>query len=254
MYQKMSDTYAVYDIAELLEGNKYPGRGIIIGNTPKETVIAYFIMGRSENSRNRHFVDKGDHLIAEALDPSKVKDPSLIIYSPLREVRDPDGSGLRAVIVTNGDQTDTVSDRVAKDGNQALTTSFQLALETREFEPDAPNFTPRISGIADLETRRYRMSILKAGDPEGGTCSRYFFDYEMQDNIGRFIHTYEEDGSPVPTFVGEPDRVTISGGIDDFTEEVWNALDPDNRISLYVRYIDNETKDFETRLVNKYSL
>lgn len=241
MKQNMLDTYQISTATDLIEGNPYVGRGIICGMTPdgSHAVSAYFIMGRSANSRNRVFVEDGGDLMIRPFDESKVEDPSLIIYYPLRMMPG-------RMIVTNGDQTDTIRDFRLKGS------SFIEALRTREFEPDGPNFTPRISSEFDFDNKEYSMSILKSGDPDGGSCSRYFFEYKMQPGLGHFIHTYETDGSPIPTFLGEPDRVEISADIEEFTDEIWEALDPDNKISLYVRYVDLTDGTYESRIINKY--
>ena len=236
------DIYKINDIAELLDGNTYPGRGIVIGKTADGTkaATAYFIMGRSANSRNRIFTERDGAVYTEPFDASKVEDPSLIIYAAIREYEN-------NLIVTNGDQTDTVYEGLEKG------LSFTTALEKREFEPDAPNLTPRISGMLTFEDGdfSYQMSILKSIDPEGCDCARYGFSYPSKAGLGHFIHTYVCDGNPIPTFQGEPERVEIPDDIDAFTEKLWNALDEDNKISLYVRYIDLETGEEENRLVNK---
>ena len=233
--------YDIQSIGALLEGNSYPGRGIIVGMTPdgKKAVTAYFIMGRSANSRNRIFVKKGDELFTEPFDASKVVDPSLIIYAAVRQYQD-------KLIVTNGNQTDTVYEGYASGK------SFHDSLETREFEPDGPNFTPRISAVLRFSGEyNYSMSILKGADEAGSACSRFTFDYPALPGLGHFIHTYVCDGNPIPTFQGEPERLAVSDDIGAFTEEVWNALDENNRISLYVRYVDLESKKYEDRIVNK---
>ncbi len=235
------NVYQTYDIGELINGNPYVGRGIVIGKTEDGTkaAVAYFIMGRSENSRNRIFVENGDEVIIHPFDVSKVEDPSLIIYSPIRKI----GNKL---IVTNGDQTDTIYDFIA-DGK-----TFEEALETREFEPDPPNWTPRISGILNFgEKLTYKMSILKSADSEGSECSRYTFSYNALDGIGHFIHTYVTDGNPIPTFMGEPERVAIPNSIDEFEEKIWSSLNEQNKISIYVRYIDLATGKIENRMINK---
>ena len=235
------NVYQTYDIGELINGNPYVGRGIVIGKTEDGTkaAVAYFIMGRSENSRNRIFVENGDEVIIHPFDASKVEDPSLIIYSPIRKI----GNKL---IVTNGDQTDTIYDFIA-DGK-----TFEEALETREFEPDPPNWTPRISGILNFgEKLTYKMSILKSADLEGSECSRYTFSYNALDGIGHFIHTYVTDGNPIPTFMGEPERVAIPNSIDEFEEKIWSSLNEQNKISIYVRYIDLATGKIENRMINK---
>lgn len=236
---------SIYDIAnlgELLKANSYPGRGIVLGKSAdgKSAVFAYFIMGRSENSRNRIFVEKDDELVIYPFDESKVSDPSLIIYSPVRRV-------WNKWIVTNGDQTDTVVDGLLAGQ------SFAISLEKREFEPDAPNFTPRISGIIDLdEGFFYKLSILKSADEKGSACNRYCFRYEPLDGVGHFIHTYNCDGNPIPTFTGEPERVAVPADIDEFANGIWSGLNADNKISLYVSYIDLATKQRKSRLFNKH--
>ena len=215
----------VANLETLLSANPYPGRGIVLGQTPDGTrmVVAYFIMGRSPNSRNRVFERTEDGIRTRAYDPSKVEDPSLIIYNPLRTV---DG----ALIVTNGDQTDTVRDALVAGR------SFEDALETREFEPDAPNLTPRISGLL-LPDGRYQLSILKSADAEGSACSRFYFNYPPLAGVGHFLHTYNSDGDPLPSFTGEPRRVAIADDVEAFTQMMWEALDPDNRVALYVRSV-----------------
>lgn len=236
------NVYKTYDIKELLSGNPYVGRGIVIGKSEngKKAVTAYFIMGRSENSRNRVFVENGEEVIIHPFDASKVSDPSLIIYSPIKRFEN-------NLIVTNGDQTDTIYNFLR--GGK----TFEEALETREFEPDAPNFTPRISGMMTFGNGNftYKMSILKSADEKGSACSRYTFSYNALDGIGNFIHTYVTDGNPIPTFMGEPERVRILDDIDDFTNEIWTNLDNNNKISLYVRYIDLESGKIENRMINK---
>lgn len=235
------DVYKQISMGELINGNPYVGRGIVIGKSAdeKNAVIAYFIMGRSENSRNRMFVENGEEVIIHPFDESKVEDPSLIIYSPIRKIGD-------YLIVTNGDQTDTIYDFI-KDGK-----TFEEALETREFEPDAPNLTPRISGIVDFSTDKlkYKMSILKSADAEGSECNRYTFSYNALPGTGHFIHTYVTDGNPIPTFMGEPERVNIPNDIDEFTNDIWNNLDSKNKISIYVRYISLEDGKIENRMIN----
>ena len=236
------NVYKTYDIKELLSGNPYVGRGIVIGKSEngKKAVTAYFIMGRSENSRNRVFVENAEEVIIHPFDASKVSDPSLIIYSPIKRFEN-------NLIVTNGDQTDTIYNFLR--GGK----TFEEALETREFEPDAPNFTPRISGMMTFGNGNftYKMSILKSADEKGSACSRYTFSYNALDGIGNFIHTYVTDGNPIPTFTGEPERVRILDDIDDFTNEIWTNLDNNNKISLYVRYIDLESGKIENRMINK---
>ena len=234
--------YKTDKIGELIKDNSYVGRGIVIGKTEDGTkaAIAYFIMGRSENSRNRVFVEKGEEVIIHPFDASKVEDPSLIIYSPIRVFEN-------NLIVTNGDQTDTIYDFV-KEGK-----SFSDSLETREFEPDAPNFTPRISGMLTFDEGdfTYQMSILKSADPEGSACNIFTFAYSALSGLGHFIHTYQHDGNPIPTFCGEPERVEIPNDIDAFTKEIWENLNEDNKISIYTRFVDLETGDVENRMINK---
>ncbi|MCI9448730.1 MAG: inosine monophosphate cyclohydrolase [Clostridiales bacterium] len=234
--------YKINDIAELIRGNSYVGRGIVIGKTAdgEKACTAYFIMGRSANSRNRIFKEHGGDLYTEPFDASKVEDPSLIIYAAVRE------AGNR-LIVTNGDQTDTVYDGITSGK------SFGEALKSREFEPDAPNLTPRISGMLTFENDdfTYEMSILKSADADGTACNRYTFSYPSLNGLGHFIHTYVCDGNPIPTFQGEPERVAILDSIDEFTNSLWDALDADNKISLYVRYTDIKSGKIEKRLINK---
>ena len=222
-------------LTEELRQNSYPGRGIVIGRSAdgKKAVTAYFIMGRSVNSRNRVFVEEGRGIRTQAFDPSKLTDPSLIIYAPVRVLGN-------KTIVTNGDQTDTIYEGMDKQ------MTFEQSLRSRAFEPDGPNFTPRISGIMHIEDGKYNyaMSILKS-------C-RYTYAYEAPAaGEGRFIHTYMQDGDPLPSFEGEPKRVKISGDIDEFTQEIWESLNEDNKVSLFVRFIDIAGGDEETRIVNK---
>ena len=237
------DIYKINNIAKLIEGNSYVGRGIVIGKTEDGTkaLTAYFIMGRSNNSRNRIFVENGDEVIIHPYDASKVEDPSLIIYSPIRKFEN-------NLIVTNGDQTDTVYNGLVEGK------SFSEALESREFEPDAPNLTPRISGMMTFKNDdfTYQMSILKSADAEGTACNRFTYSYASLNGLGHFIHTYVCDGAPIPTFQGEPERVAIGNDIDAFTTELWNALDADNKISLYVRTVDLKTGEIENRMINKF--
>ena len=237
----MSNTYKTDKIGDLLVNNEYAGRGIVIGKSAdgKKAVFAYFIMGRSANSRNRVFNKTDDGIIIYPHKPELVEDPSLIIYSPVRKVAG-------KTVVTNGDQTDTVVDFIA-DGK-----TFEQALRTRCFEPDAPNLTPRISGILEFDDGfTYKMSILKSGDEVGTKCFRYTFEYDAIDGLGHFIHTYECNGNPIPTFKGEPERVVISDDIDAFTNEIWNSLNEENKISLYVSFTDLQTGKEDTRLINK---
>ena len=233
--------YEIKSIEKLIKGNEYVGRGIIIGRSAdgKNAVGAYFIMGRSENSRNRIFVKDADSLKTEPFDPSKVSDPSLIIYNAVRPLE-------KDLIITNGDQTDTVFELMSEGK------TFSQALETRAFEPDAPNFTPRISGILHFENGfNYEMSILKSLDEEGSDCCRFTFSYPSKPGLGHFIHTYVENGEPIPTFQGEPERTLIPDDIDAFTNEIWENLDENNKISLYVRYTDIESGEYTDRLINK---
>ena len=233
----------IVSMEQELRSNAYPGRGIVIGKTPdgKRAAAAYFIMGRSENSRNRVFVEDGDGIRTQAFDPAKLTDPSLIIYAPVRVLGN-------KTIVTNGDQTDTIYQGM----DRQLT--FEQSLRSREFEPDGPNYTPRISGIMHIEngTYNYAMSILKSSSGNPESCCRFTFAYENPlPGEGRFIHTYMHDGNPLPSFEGEPKRVEILDDIDDFTELLWESLNEDNKVSLFVRYIDIETGNYETKIVNK---
>lgn len=236
------DIYKINNMGELIKDNEYVGRGIVIGKTAdgEKAAVAYFIMGRSENSRNRIFKEEGENVTIYPFDASKVQDPSLIIYSPLRVIDN-------KLIVTNGDQTDTVYVFV-KEGK-----SFKEALETRQFEPDAPNFTPRISGMLTFSENdfTYAMSILKSMDAEGSQCARYTFDYKSMSGLGHFIHTYECNGNPIPTFQGEPERVAIPDDMDEFAEMIWNNLNSDNKISLYVRYISLKDGSAKSKMYNK---
>ena len=226
-----------------LKENSYPGRGIVIGKSAdgKKAVTAYFIMGRSENSRNRIFVEDGEGIRTQAFDESKLSDPSLIIYAPVRVLGND-------TIVTNGDQTDTIYDLMSDNY------TFEQSLRTREFEPDGPNYTPRISGIMHVENGEYdyAMSILKSnnGNPDG--CNRYTFTYSNPTaGEGHFIHTYKCDGNPLPSFEGEPKLVAIKGDIKEFAESLWESLNEDNKVSLFVRYIDIETGKYESVIINK---
>lgn len=230
-------------LAQELKENAYPGRGIVIGKSPdgKKAVTAYFIMGRSGNSRNRIFAVEGEGIRTQAFDPSKLEDPSLIIYAPVRVLGN-------KTIVTNGDQTDTVYDGM----KEGLT--FEQSLRSREFEPDAPNFTPRISGMMQVDGGKYdySMSILKSnnGNPDG--CNRFTYAYENPGaGEGHFIHTYMHDGNPLPSFEGEPKLVGILDDIEEFTDMIWNSLNEENKVSLFVRYIDIATGQYETRIMNK---
>ena len=237
------DIYKIFTPEELLKDNPYPGRGIIIGKTPDGTsaVMAYFIMGRSDNSRNRIFIEKNGEVFTEPYDAEKVQDPSLIIYAAVRSFEN-------HLIVTNGNQTDTVVEGLQAGKN------FSEALESREFEPDSPNFTPRISGMLTFGENdfTYQMSILKSADAEGSACNRFTYSYAPKNGLGHFIHHYVCDGNPIPTFQGEPERIAICDDISEMTERIWNALNEENKISLYVRYTDLKTGDTEDRLVNKH--
>ena len=238
--------YATLTVSERIAPNPYPGRGIILGKTPngRNAAFAYFIMGRSDNSRNRVFTKEEDGTIrTEPYDVSRVKDPSLIIYAPVRAYEN-------HVVVTNGDQTDTVVEGLKRG------LSFSESLKCREFEPDAPNLTPRISGIFHFAdgSFTYEMSILKSADPEGTACNRYTYDYAPLAGLGHFIHTYMEDGNPLPTFTGEPERVFMNDDIDAFTKEIWESLNEENKISLIVRYYDAESGALASeRIINKYT-
>ncbi len=230
-------------IEQELKSNAYPGRGIILGKSPdgKKAVAAYFIMGRSENSRNRVFVEEGEGIRTQAYDPSKLTDPSLIIYAPVRVLGN-------KTIVTNGDQTDTIYEGM----DRQLT--FEQSLRQREFEPDAPNYTPRISGIMHVENGKYNyaMSILKSSDGDPSGCNRYTFAYENpKAGEGHFIHTYMHDGDPLPSFEGEPKRIAVPDDIEEFTKLLWDSLNEENKVSLFVRYIDIETGAHETTITNK---
>ena len=242
MTREQTTIYGIHTPEELLENNTYPGRGIVIGKTPdgKKAMTAYFIMGRSENSRNRVFTEKNGEVFTEPFDESKVQDPSLIIYAALRGYEN-------HLVVTNGNQTDTVVE-----GLQAGKT-FTEALESREFEPDAPNFTPRISGMLTFADGdfTYQMSILKSADAAGSACNRFTYHYAPISGLGHFLHTYVCDGSPIPTFQGEPERMAVCDSIDEMTDRLWTSLNESNKISLYVRYIDLATGKTENRLVNK---
>ena len=260
------NVYEIRSFADTVKGNSYVGRGIVVGETAdgKNAVSAYFIMGRSENSRNRVFDKTDDGIIIHAYDPAKLKDPSLVIYSPVRKTG-------KHLIVTNGDQTDTIYEFVKTTENNTLAhiasgpiealklgippiNAFEAALTTREFEPDGPNWTPRISAMLSFGeegTFTYKMSILKSADPEGSACNRFTFSYVPKCGLGHFIHTYNCDGNPIPTFTGEPERVEIPDDIDDFTNEIWNSLDPENKVSLYVVYTDLASGEETTRIINK---
>ena len=234
--------YEIKSMIDRIDGNPYVGRGIVIGKSSdgKKAATAYFIMGRSANSRNRVFTVKNGEVFTEPFDASKVEDPSLIIYAAIRKFEN-------KLIVTNGDQTDTVYDGIVTGK------SFSESLESREFEPDAPNFTPRISGMLTFGENdfKYEMSILKSLDENGRDCARYTFSYPSKAGLGHFIHTYVTDGNPIPTFQGEPERVAIPDSIDEFADEIWNYLDENNKISLYVRYTDLTDGSYEEKLINK---
>ena len=236
------NVYEIRTPEQLLAGNPYPGRGIVLGKTPDGTkaAAAYFIMGRSENSRNRIFTERNGEVFTEPFDASKVKDPSLIIYAAVRQYEN-------RLIVTNGDQTDTVYEGL-KAGK-----SFEEALESRCFEPDPPNFTPRISGMITFADGdfSYQMSILKSADEAGSACNRFTYSYAPAAGLGHFLHTYVTDGDPIPTFQGEPERMAVPDSIDLFADQIWNALNAANRISLYIRYTDLKTGETESRLINK---
>ena len=235
------NVYETNDISKYICGNPYVGRGIIVGKSAdgRHAVTAYFIMGRSVNSRNRVFIEKGEDVVIHPFDASKISDPSLIIYSPIRKAD-------KKLIVTNGNQTDTIYNYML------MGKTMTQALEMRGFEPDAPNFTPRISAVMDFSSGyKYEMSILKSADAQGTACSRFTYSYPALDGVGHFIHTYVTDGDPLPTFQGEPERVAIPSDIDEFTAAIWDNLDEDNKISLYVRYIDLDDMSAENRLINK---
>lgn len=234
--------YEIKSMKDRIDGNPYVGRGIVIGKSSdgKKAATAYFIMGRSANSRNRVFTVKNGEVFTEPFDASKVEDSSLIIYAAIRKFEN-------KLIVTNGDQTDTIYDGIVTGK------SFSESLESREFEPDAPNFTPRISGMLTFGENdfKYEMSILKSLDENGSNCARYTFSYPSKAGLGHFIHTYVTDGNPIPTFQGEPERVAIPDSIDEFADEIWNYLDENNKISLYVRYTDLTDGSYEEKLINK---
>ncbi len=238
--KKAMNTYK--DIGKLLSSNEYPGRGIILGTSPdgSKAVAAYFITGRSENSRNRVFEKRSDGIYTKACDESKMEDPSLIIYAAVKQFEN-------TLIVTNGDQTDTIYEFL-ESGK-----SFEEALDTTKFEPDAPNFTSRISGMAviDKDRYRYRLSILKALDKDGGSCGRFVYSYEPLAGAGHFIHTYRENGSPLPAFEGEPAAVATGDNAGEFAEYIWDSLNEENKISLYVRYTDIKTGEYTETLINK---
>ena len=236
------NVYEVKTMKERLEGNTYPGRGIVVGKSADGTkaCAAYFIMGRSANSRNRVFTVKNGEVFTEPFDASKVEDPSLIIYAAVRQYEN-------NLIVTNGNQTDTIYEGLAAGK------SFSQALTAREFEPDAPNLTPRISGMLTFDQGdfTYEMSILKSADAEGTGCNRFTYAYVPMHGVGHFLHTYVCDGNPIPTFQGEPERVAIPDDMESFAREIWESLDENNKISLYVRYVDLATGKVEEKLINK---
>ena len=236
------NVYEVKTMKERLEGNTYPGRGIVVGKSADGTkaCAAYCIMGRSANSRNRVFTVKNDEVFTEPFDASKVEDPSLIIYAAVRQYEN-------NLIVTNGNQTDTIYEGLAAGK------SFSQALTAREFEPDAPNLTPRISGMLTFDQGdfTYEMSILKSADAEGTGCNRFTYAYVPMNGVGHFLHTYVCDGNPIPTFQGEPERVAIPNDMESFAREIWESLDENNKISLYVRYVDLATGKVEEKLINK---
>jgi IMP cyclohydrolase len=239
----MEEAMKILDLAEELKSNSYPGRGIVIGKTPDglKAGAAYFIMGRSENSRNRVFVKDGEGIRTQAFEPSKMTDPSLVIYAPVRVLGN-------KTIVTNGDQTDTIYEGMDKQ------LTFEQSLRSREFEPDGPNYTPRISGILHIENGKfnYAMSILKSADGNPASCNRFTFAYENpMAGEGHFIHTYIGDGNPLPSFEGEPKKVNIPDSIEEFTNLLWENLNEENKVSLFVRYVDIATGTYETRIVNK---
>ena len=236
------NVYEVKTMKERLEGNTYPGRGIVVGKSADGTkaCAAYFIMGRSANSRNRVFTVKNGEVFTEPFDASKVEDPSLIIYAAVRQYEN-------NLIVTNGNQTDTIYEGLAAGK------SFSQALTAREFEPDAPNLTPRISGMLTFDQGdfTYEMSILKSADAEGTGCNRFTYAYVPMNGVGHFLHTYVCDGNPIPTFQGEPERVAIPDDMESFAREIWESLDENNKISLYVRYVELATGKVEEKLINK---
>ncbi len=228
------------ELPQLLRKNPYPGRGVVLGVTPdgRQSAALYFIMGRSTNSRNRVFVQEPDGIRTQARDPEKMEDPSLVIYHPVRRVG-------RSLIVTNGDQTDTILEYLER--GQTL----EQALRSREFEPDSPNWTPRISGLLSPDGG-YKLSILKSADEKGSACLRQFFEYPGQPGLGHFIHTYVQDGSPLPTFEGEPERVEIGQDMEAFARQVWESLNEENKISLFVQYTSLETGAARQLIFNKY--
>ncbi len=241
---KGMNVYQRDSMRDLIKDNSYVGRGIVIGKTEDGTraAVAYFIMGRSENSRNRIFKEEGEDVMIYPFDETRVEDPSLIIYAPIRKLDN-------KLIVTNGDQTETIYDYVAEGA------SFEAALESREFEPDAPNWTPRISGMLTFEENdiTYKMNILKSADEAGTACNRFNYSYQAIAGVGHFLHTYMGDGNPLPTFTGEPERMAIPNDIDEWTKEIWENLNEENKISVYVRFVDLKTGAVENRMMNKYA-
>ncbi len=237
---------ALFDLEKLLSENTYPGRGIVIGKSKdgKKAMIAYFIMGRSENSRNRIFERFDGGMRTKAFDESKLSDPSLIIYNPYLALPCAD-------IITNGDQTDTVYNYVKENGDDGF--SFEKSLFTREFEPDAPNFTPRISGMLYYGKGEfsYKMSILKSANGDGSVCNRYFYSYTPRDGYGHFIHTYKCDGNPIPSFYGEPEEVALPNTAQELADLCWNNLNEDNKVSLFVKTVDLATGEAEEIIINK---
>ena len=236
------NVYKINTATELIKGNSYVGRGIVIGKSADGTkaCLAYFIMGRSANSRNRVFTEKDGEVFTEPFDATKVQDPSLIIYRAICSYQN-------KTIVTNGNQTDTVYDGLRENK------SFSEALASREFEPDRPNYTPRISGMLTIDDGdfSYEMSILKSADEQGTACNRYTFSYPALPGLGHFIHTYVCDGDPIPSFCGEPERIAVDNDIDVFANKIWQSLNTDNKISLYVRYTELETGKTQSRIINK---
>ncbi len=234
--------YIRKSMERLLKGNSYPGRGLVIGKSSdgRRAFFAYFIMGRSENSRNRIFTEHDGNIKTEPFDAAKVTDPSLIIYTPVKTLD-------RDIVITNGDQTDTIEEFIVKGK------TFHDALLTRTFEPDEPNYTPRISGIIHLAKKSftYEMAILKSADGKGKKCNRYFFEYEPVNGVGHYLHTYEKDGNPLPSYMGEPDRVKIGNDLKEFADEIWNNLNKDNKISLYCRAVNLRTWQEEEVLYNR---
>ncbi len=238
------DNYKINNLGTVLAANSYPGRGIVLGTSEdgSKSAAAYFIMGRSENSRNRVFAESGEEVTIYPFDETKVTDPALIIYSPVRTYKN-------NLIVTNGNQTDTIYDALSKGS------TFEEALNTSRFEPDAPNWTPRISGLITFRDKgfSYKMSILKSIDSKGSDCARYVFSYPSVPGLGHFMHTYDRDGNPIPTFTGEPERVAVYNDMDQFTELIWESLNEQNKVSLYVRYTDVITGRWKSRIINKWS-